>query len=64
MAILLYNVGGGLTLFVLSFQSLNTDVIEQLGERMSSLLAMLCVEPAVSTHEDCVNTVQAKKTGM
>lgn len=49
MAILLYNLSGRLTLFVISFQSLNTDAIEQLGKRMSSLLAMLRVEPIVST---------------
>jgi DNA-binding response OmpR family regulator len=49
MAILLYHIGEGLTLFVLSFRSLDPTAIEQLGKRMSSLLAMLRVESTVST---------------
>lgn len=49
MAILLYHVGEGLTLFVLSFRSLSSSAVEQLGKRMSGLLAMLRIESAVST---------------
>lgn len=56
MAILLHNAAGGLTLFVISFQSLSAAAVEQLGKRMSGLLDMLRVEPPASmlTQKVCI----------
>lgn len=56
MAILLPHSNGGLTLFILTFQSFSTPAVEQLGKRMSDLLAMLRVESATSipTQKVCI----------
>ncbi|MGQ3685974.1 MAG: response regulator [Candidatus Loosdrechtia sp.] len=61
MAILLYNANGGLTLFVLSFQSLNAVVTEQIGERMSGLLSLLRAESTSATEQKMCIVIEPKR---